>query len=58
MFCINVDIDEMLLLRKTRAWEFIPLHLIPFVLLEKLIRHYNSASTVKSTHLKSIFETV
>ena len=31
---------------------FIPFQLIPFVLLEKLIWHDNSACTVKSTYLK------
>ena len=52
IFCINVDTDEMLLYRKVRAQGFIPLWLIPFVLLEKLLWHDNRASTVKSAHLK------
>ena len=37
---------------------FIPLQLIPFVLLEKVLWHDNSACTVKSTHLKVFVEAI
>ena len=47
IFCINSDTEEILLQRKIRAQGFIPLQLIPFVLLEKLLWHDNSAGTVK-----------
>ena len=33
-FCINVDIDEVLLLDKKKGLELIPLELFPFVILE------------------------
>ena len=37
---------------------FIPLRLISFVLLEKLLLHDNSACTVKSAHLKVFVEAI
>ena len=37
IFCINVDIDEMLLLEKKKDLGLIPLELFLFVLLEKLL---------------------
>ena len=37
IFCINVDIDEVLLFIQIRAKRLIPLELFPFVILEKLL---------------------
>ena len=39
IFCINIDIDEVLLLEKNKGLGLIPLQLFPFVILDASV-HY------------------